>query len=60
MVAYATAGCSNGDDFQGTELATLDFRFEPAEFLATAGQQVTLTVVNKGEATHNLSIPSLS
>ena len=41
-------------------MATLDFRFEPAEFLATAGQQATLTVVNKGKVAHNLSIPSLS
>lgn len=59
-VALAASGCSGGDDDSpGTELTTLDFRFQPAEFLATAGQQVTLTVVNEGKATHNFSIPSI-
>lgn len=60
IVAIAAAGCSGDDDSPGTELATLDFRFQPAEFLATAGQQVTLTVVNRGDVAHNFSVPSLS
>ncbi|HEX2193072.1 MAG TPA: cupredoxin domain-containing protein [Acidimicrobiales bacterium] len=43
----------------GPELAALDFRFQPAEFLVTAGQQVTVNVVNRGKVRHNLSVPSV-
>ena len=61
LLAAAAPGCSGGGggDVVGPELAALDFRFEPAEFLVTPGQQVTLSVVNKGKVTHNLSIPSI-
>jgi plastocyanin len=60
LVAVAVAGCSGGDDeVAGPELAARDFRFQPTEFLVTAGQQVTIAVVNRGRVTHNLSIPSI-
>ncbi len=53
-------GCSgDSDQSVGPELAALDFRFEPAEFLVVPGQQVTITVVNRGKVVHNLSIPSI-
>ena len=60
LVAVAVPGCSGGDDeVAGPELAARDFTFQPTEFLATAGQQVTITVVNQGKVAHNLSIPSI-
>lgn len=60
LVAVAVPACSGSDDeVAGPELAARDFRFQPTEFLVTAGQQVTITVVNEGKATHNLSIPSI-
>lgn len=60
VVALAVSGCSGDDDSPGTDLTAADFRFEPVEFLATAGQQVTLTLGNEGKVTHNFSVPSLS
>ena len=60
MAAAAAPGCSGDrDEVVGPELAALDFRFEPAEFLAVPGQQVTISVVNRGTVAHNLSIPSI-
>jgi plastocyanin len=60
LVAVAVPGCSGGDDeVAGPELAARDFSFQPTEFLATAGQQVTINVVNRGTVAHNLSIPSI-
>ena len=60
LVAVAVPGCSGGDDeVAGPELAARDFSFQPTEFLATAGQQVTISVVNRGTVLHNLSIPSI-
>ncbi|HWC12059.1 MAG TPA: cupredoxin domain-containing protein [Acidimicrobiales bacterium] len=56
----AVPGCSGGDDeVAGPELTARDFEFQPPEFLVTAGQQVTITFVNRGAVTHNLSIPSI-
>ena len=59
LVAAAVPGCSGGDDEVGPELAARDFSFQPAEFLVTAGQQVTISVVNRGKVAHNLSMPSI-
>jgi plastocyanin len=41
------------------ELVAQDFSFQPAEFPASAGRQVTLTFSNEGEVAHNLSVPAI-
>ena len=60
VLAVATGACGGGDDKPvNPELVAREFSFDPTEFPATPGQQVTLTFTNEGEVAHNLSIPSI-
>src|SRR6476659_2371177 len=43
-----------------TNLVTKDFMFEPNTLTAKAGQAVTVTIKNEGQAEHNFSITSLN
>ena len=60
LLAVATGGCGGSEDKPvNPELVARDFSFEPTEFPATPGQQLTLTFTNRGKVAHNLSIPSI-
>ena len=59
-MAVVAPGC--GDDegkLANPELVARDFSFQPSELPVTAARQVTLTFTNRGEVTHNLSVPSI-
>jgi plastocyanin len=43
----------------GTTIEAQDFKFVPNTLTATAGQAVTVTIKNTGQAEHNFSIESL-
>jgi plastocyanin len=60
VVAVTTVGCGGGDEQPAVpELVAQDFSFQPAEFPASAGRQVTLTFSNEGEVAHNLTVPAI-
>ena len=61
LVAVAASGCGDGEERPLTpELVAREFSFQPAEFPASAGRQVTLTFSNEGKVAHNLSVPAIS
>ncbi len=60
LVAVSTVGCGGDDEKPVTpELVAQDFSFQPSEFPATAGRQLTITFSNKGKVVHNLSVPAI-
>ena len=66
-VAIALGGCSNGTEPSGgssadaggpsstSSITATDNEFDPAELEVTAGEEVTVTVTNDGEAPHTFT-----
>jgi plastocyanin len=60
MLVAAATGCGGDDEKALTpELSARDFSFQPTEFPASAGRQVTFTFSNDGRVAHNLSVPAI-
>jgi nitrosocyanin len=58
--ATATGAASSGGSGGSiVNLVAKDFMFEPTTITAKAGQPITVTVKNEGQAEHNFSIDSL-
>ena len=61
-VVVGLAGCGGSSSTRpagapgGPSLTTRDFAFDPAGLTVKPGQKVTLTVTNKGQREHNLTI----
>ncbi len=59
VAALAVACGGGGGSSSGGNSVTItmtDFKFDPATINAKAGEQVNVTVVNKGSATHTLVV----